>query len=110
MPARLKEQLLQRLRELAPLAIQGNLVGAMVRCGTRSCGCHQDPSRRHGPHLSLKYRKTDGRSASLYVPRSHETEVRRAVEAWAEMWQIMLELGHGNRETLAQRVRRKAKP
>lgn len=59
--------------------------------------------------MYLKFRNADGRSTSLYIPRDRETEARHAVEAWAGMWQAMLELSHGNREALVRRMRGKAK-
>lgn len=99
--------LLRRLVRLAGLAVQGNLVEVLLRCGTPSCGCHRDPDRRHGPHLYLKYRDPRGRSTGMYVPRVHEAELRRAVGAWAEMWETMVELGHLNREALRGRLRRR---
>jgi hypothetical protein len=43
----------------------------------------------------------------MYVPRSHEKEMREAVEAWARMWQLMLELSQINREALRERLRRR---
>ena len=104
---RSQARLQQRIQDLAQHAIQGNLVESLMRCGTPSCGCHQDPSRRHGPHLYLKFRDADGRSRSLYIPRSHEREVRKAVTAWAQMWQSMLQLGQHNREALKERLRRR---
>ena len=109
MTARSPAQLLQRLKQLGARGIQGTLVEVMLRCGTPSCGCHRDPSRRHGPHLYLKYRTADGRSTSLYIPRRHEREAREAVEAWSEMWQIMVQLSERNREALSQRLRRRVR-
>lgn len=97
----------RRLRELAEVAIQGNLTEVLVRCGKRTCACAQDPSRRHGPSLYFKYRDSEGRSKTLYIPRQYEAEVREAVAAWAELWKAMLERSQINREALAQRVRRK---
>jgi|PlaIllAssembly_1097288.scaffolds.fasta_scaffold1722168_1 hypothetical protein len=105
--ARLQTALLRQLDTLAQKAIQGTLVEVYLRCGTPSCGCHQDPARRHGPHLYLKFKDADGRSTSLYIPRSHAREARRAVEAWGRMWQVMLRLGQRNRRALARRMRRK---
>jgi hypothetical protein len=81
------------------------LVEVRLRCGTPSCGCHQDPSRRHGPHLYLKFRDANRRATSLYIPRSHEQEVREAVAAWSRMWEVMLELSHHHRQALAKRLR-----
>jgi hypothetical protein len=107
--ARSQAQLLRQLDTVARQAVQGTLVEVMLRCGTPSCGCHQDPARRHGPHLYLKFKTADGRSTSLYIPRIHERDARRAVEAWARMWEITLSLGQRNRADLAKRLRRKAR-
>ena len=45
----------------------------------------------------------------MYVPRSHEGEVREAVEAWGGMWETMLELSQHNREAFRERLRRRAR-
>jgi hypothetical protein len=102
-------KLLQQLHALGEHAIQGNLVDVTLTCGTPTCGCHKDRSRRHGPHLYLRYRDLNGRSRSMYLPRSHEQEMREAVEAWGRMWEIMLELSQINREALRERLRRRAR-
>jgi hypothetical protein len=107
MPRKSITRLLQQLQALGEHTIQGNLVETMVTCGTQTCGCHQDRKRRHGPHLYLRYRDLEGRSRSMYVPRTHEAEVRAAVEAWGEMWKAMLELSQDNREALRERLRRR---
>ena len=102
-------QLLRRLQALGERAIPGSLVEVLLTCGTPTCGCHQDPPRRHGPHLYLRYRDEKGRSRSMYVPRSHEGEVRKAVEAWGGMWETMLELSQNHREAFRERLRRRAR-
>jgi len=102
---RSQAKLLRQLQDLGSRALQGNLVELMLPCGTRSCGCHQDPSRRHGPHLYLKFRDANKRSTSLYIPRSHEREVRKAVAAWSRMREAMVELGNHNRQSLSERLR-----
>jgi hypothetical protein len=102
-------KLLPQLQALGERAIQGSLVEVRLTCGTPTCGCHQDPDRRHGPHLYLRYRDGKGRSRSLYVPRSHEGEVREAVEAWGRMREAMLELSQSNREALRERLRRRSR-
>lgn len=107
MLARSHSKFRKQLHDLGGLAVQGTLAEVMLRCGTASCGCHKDPSRRHGPHLYLKFRNAQGKSTSFYVPRSHEGEVREAVEAWATMRKITLELAGHNRDALAKRLRRK---
>lgn len=99
--------LLQRLQVLGERAIQGTLVEVRLRCGKASCSCQKDPSRRHGPHLYLKFRNEKGSSTGLYIPRSHEREVRQAVEAWSRMWEAMLQLSQQNRKALSRQLRRR---
>jgi hypothetical protein len=96
-----------RIQSLAERAIQGTLVELMLRCGTPSCGCHQDPARRHGPHLYVKFRDENGRSTSLYIPRESEREIRAAVEAWSGLWETIVRLSHRNRQAFKLRLRRR---
>lgn len=97
--------MLQNIQNLGEMAVPGTLVEVMMRCGKASCGCRNDRSRRHGPHLYLKYRNEEGRQTALYIPRSHEREVRKAVEAWSKMREAMTQLGQENRKALAKRLR-----
>jgi hypothetical protein len=105
MLARKRTLLLGSIQALAQIAVQGTLVEVMLRCGKRSCGCHVDPARRHGPALYLKFRNPAGRSTSIYVPRRHEAQARRAVEAWERMAQLLRELTRDNRDALSALVK-----
>jgi Family of unknown function (DUF6788) len=96
-----------RLLRLAALAVQGGLSETTRTCGNPSCACHHDPHRRHGPHLYLTFRTREGRSSALYVPRENESKVRKAVEAWAELWETIVEISHRNREALGGSMRRR---
>jgi hypothetical protein len=44
------------------------------------------------------------------VPREHEAQVRKAVEAWAQLWETIVEISHRNREQMASSLRRRKKP
>ncbi len=87
--------------------MQGSLGEVFVPCGTKTCGCQTDPARRHGPHLYLKFRNCEGKQTSLYVPRSHEKEIRKAAQAWSELWETIVALSDLNREELRERLRRR---
>lgn len=104
-----KTQLLRRIQTLSESAVPGTLAEVMLRCGKPSCACRNDPSRRHGPHLYLKFRDENGRYTSVYIPRSHEQEVRRGVEAWSKLREAVNELGQNNRKALANRLRKRHK-
>ena len=102
--------LIPRLQRLATTAVQGGLSETTRTCGNAACACHQDPARRHGPHLYLTFRAPDGRSSALYVPREHEPAVRQAVEDWAQLWETIVEISHQNREALGRLMRRRENP
>jgi hypothetical protein len=101
------KDLFPRLLRLAALAVQGGLSETTRTCGNPSCPCHHDPNRRHGPHLYLTFRTREGRSSALYVPRENEPKVRKAVVAWAQLWETIVEISHRNREALGGSMRRR---
>ena len=105
--SRTRKTLFSKIQRVAATAVQGGLSETTRTCGNPACACHQDPDRRHGPHLYLTFRASDGRSSALYVPREHEPRVRKAVQAWAQLWETIVEISHGNREALGRSMRRR---
>ena len=105
--SRINKTLFPRLQRLAATAVQGGLSETTRTCGNPACACRQDPARRHGPHLYLTFRTSDGRSSALYVPREHEPTVRKAVEDWAQLWETIVKISHRNREALRRSLRRR---
>lgn len=87
--------------------MQGSLSEVFLPCGKKTCACQVDRERWHGPHLYLKFKTPEGKQTSIYVPRSHEKEVRQAAEAWCELWDTIVALSDQNREELRERVRRR---
>ena len=108
--SRKSQTFFSRLQRLASTAVQGGLSETTRTCGNAACACHQDPARRHGPHLYLTFRAPDGRSSALYVPREHESTVRQAVKDWAQLWETIVEISHRNREALSRLMRRRKSP
>jgi hypothetical protein len=96
-----KQMLLQKLRQLALVMMQGGLSETTRQCGNPGCACSRDPAQRHGPHLYLTYRE-QAKSRSLYVPAEHAAEARRAHAAWAEFWEVSCALAALNREQFRQ--------
>jgi len=105
-----RKTLFRQIQHLATTAVQGGLSETTRTCGNPTCACHQDPPRRHGPHLYLTFRTPEGRSSALYVPREHEQRVRQAVQAWAQLWATLVELSRQNREALGHSLRRRESP
>jgi hypothetical protein len=65
--------LLKQLGRCGPL-IEGSLAVVHRKCGTASCQCHVDESRRH--RQAMLCRKVEGRSYSTHIPRDLEETVR----------------------------------
>lgn len=91
-----REALLQQLAHAAQSMVQGGLSETTRQCGKPTCGCHSDPSRRHGPHLYLTFRK-DGKSHATYIAPEHAVEIREAHAAWERFWEIGCALADLNR-------------
>ncbi len=98
-----RAQLRRTLLLAAETMIQAGLSRTTRTCSSPGCGCHTDPSRRHGPHAYLTFRDAAGKSRSLYVPSEHEGEALAAKAAWDRFWAAAVELAGTNREALRQR-------
>ena len=106
-----EDALIQKLLQAAQSMVQGGLSETTRPCGVSTCICHQDPARRHGPHLYLTFRK-DGKSCAMYVPPEHAAAARQAQADWARFWEIGCAISEINRTTLQrdwQRSRAKAR-
>lgn len=101
--ARRKKKLIGQLVENAALMIQVGLSHTTRTCGKRSCACHSDPSRRHGPNAYLNFRAADGRIGGMYVAPQHVAEVKEAKRAWEDFWQAATRMAALNREDMKSR-------
>jgi len=70
-PQQAKSRQRQIMAEIAKVGfcLPGSLVERTTRCGTPSCRCHTDPTRRHGPYPSWT-RRVGGKT----VTRTLSTE------------------------------------
>lgn len=98
-----KARLRRALLHAAETMVQAGVSRTTRTCSTPGCGCHTDPSRRHGPHTYLTFRDAAGTSSSLYVAPEHEAEARAAKAAWDRFWAAAVELAVANREELRRR-------
>jgi hypothetical protein len=89
--------LIHELEAAAQSMIQGSLSEITRQCGDRSCACFQDPARRHGPHLYLKFNAA-GKTYSVYVPTEQGAVIKGAHGAWVRFQEIGGQIAAGNRE------------
>jgi hypothetical protein len=97
------KKLIDALVTNAEIMIQAGMSSTTRTCGKRSCQCHVDPGRRHGPNTYLTYRSPEGKSSGLYVSPEHLPEAVAAKQAWNEFWDAATALAAINRDQLKQR-------
>jgi hypothetical protein len=71
---------ISELSQAAGLMVSGSLSEATRQCGDPSCACASDPSRRHGPHLYLKF-SAEGKACSVYIPTEQQEAVTSQMAA-----------------------------
>lgn len=94
-----KDALLTKLARVAHLMVAGSLSEVTRQCGDPSCACARDPSRRHGPHLYLKF-SARGKAHSVYVPAEDRDAVVQAHAAWLRFNELALQMAEDNRQRL----------
>lgn len=91
-----KERLIAEMAQAALSMVQGSLSEVTRQCGDPSCACAWDPTRRHGPHLYLKF-STEGKAYSVYVPPEDSEALRHAHQAWVRFQKLASQLAANNR-------------
>jgi hypothetical protein len=100
-----KDARIEELEHAAQSMVQGSLSENTRQCGDPSCGCAHDPTKRHGPHLYLKF-SAEGRAHSVYVPPQLAPLIKNAHAAWLRFQALGLKLSATNRERLLRDLTR----
>ena len=100
-----KNRLIAELEKSAQSMVQGSLSEVTRQCGDPSCACASDPTRRHGPHLYLKF-NADGKAHSVYVPPGQAQSLRDAHRAWVRFQEVAAELAADNRDRFLRALAR----
>ena len=67
--------------------MRGSLVERLRKCGRSNCACAKDPAARHGGKFLTVH--LDGRTEAVHVRPDDEERVRRAITAYAKLWEII---------------------
>jgi hypothetical protein len=94
-----RQQLLANITRLAREAIYGSLSETYRTCGNPGCRCHHG-GPKHGPHLYMSYRGEAGKTTGYYVPKAAEAQIRRGVQAWADLQACLRHLAALNKNRL----------
>lgn len=92
-----KERLIAEMALAAQSMVQGSLSEVTRQCGDPSCACAWDPTRRHGPHLYLKF-GAEGKAYSIYIPAEDHAALRHAHQAWLRFQDLAGQVAADNRQ------------
>jgi hypothetical protein len=99
-----KETLITEMEQSVHAMVQGSLTEVTRQCGDPSCACATDPTRRHGPHLYLKF-NIGKKPYSVYVLPEYSEAIRDAHRAWLRFQEIGVEFAAANRERFLASLR-----
>ena len=98
-----KDALFTELAHVAHLMIPGSLSEVTRQSGDPSCACARDPSRRHGPHLYLRF-SASGKAHSVYVLPEDRDVVLQGHEAWLRFNELASKMAEENRQRLMREL------
>ena len=87
-----KTRLLSKIQGCCGM-LQGSLVVLYRKCGRKGCRCER--GEKHGPAYYLSY-KEEGVTQMIYIPATRLEEVKKAMEAFSQYWELGVELSRLN--------------
>jgi hypothetical protein len=87
-----KAELLSKIHGCSGM-LQGSLVVLYRKCGRRGCRCGR--GEKHGPAYYLSY-KEEGVTQMIYIRASRLEEVKKAMEAFSQYWELGVKLSRLN--------------
>ena len=100
-----RTELMKEIPRLASRAILGAISETYRTCGHPGCRC-QGPGPKHGPHLNVSYRGSEGKTTGYYVPKAAEQAIRDGVAACQALQERVRELAELNKERALETARR----
>lgn len=100
-----RKKLLRDIDRLAQVAIFGTISETYRTCGHEGCRCRGE-GPKHGPHLYMSYRGSEGKTTGYYVPQAAHDSVLEGVSAWHELQERLRQLAELNKDAVFKQVRR----
>jgi len=98
----LEAKQLKPLRKIATLHpwIEDSIVSTSRSCGKKNCACHHGGAKH--PVLYVTW-KEKGRTVSLYIPRKIENDVRRWVQNYRKLKELIREVSNIQKQIIRLR-------
>src|SRR5437870_13532724 len=101
-----RKQLLQQMPNLSTV-LPGSLLSRMVRCNKPGCRrCQKGQGKGHGPIWILSVSEGQGRVRQIPIPQHLKREVEDGLRRFADIQDLLRQIGQVNRQLLEERKRR----
>lgn len=108
-PDRRRAALIDEIQRLAESAVFGSVSETYRTCGSPGCHCRGD-GPKHGPHLYVSYRGSEGKTTGYYVPKAAHADIRAGVVAWQSLQQRLRELAELTKTKIIEAAREEREP
>lgn len=85
-----QDNLLKKVSDLSPW-IEGTLVNTTRICGKKNCICHTGGKKHSVMYITWK---ENGKTVSLYVPKKLEPEIKRWVENYKGLKELIRKISN----------------
>ena len=100
-----RKKIIRDIDRLAQVAIFGTISETYRTCGNERCRC-RGTGPKHGPHMYVSYRGSEGKTTGYYVPKAAHDGVREGVTAWHELQERLRQLADLNKDEALKKARR----
>jgi hypothetical protein len=100
-----RKHLINRLMDIVEEMMVGSRSVTYERCQRKGCSCQK--GELHGPHLSMVWKRGDGKTTGVYIRKGYEDKANSGIEAWKDYKEIGKVIANINRQEFIKEMMRK---
>lgn len=70
---------------------KGTVLKRMMKCGQQRCGCHEDPTKRHGPYFEWTY-KAKGKTVNVRLSPEEAPVYKAATQQYRKLKSLLIQM------------------
>ena len=103
-----QKRILAELSQI-PLALYGSVELRRTRCGNKTCSCHSEPAKLHGPYI-VWTRKVDGRTVTRVLDEEQLALYQPLMDNSRRIRELVAELHELTHQAVEADSRRRGRP
>jgi len=84
---------------------KGTVLKRMMKCGQQRCGCHTDPTKRHGPYFEWTY-KEKGKTLNVRLHPEEAPVYEAATQQYRKLKSLLLRMEGLSRKAIFRFARK----